>query len=167
VTSGSNGSCDPAYLCKAGTGYDGPTGLGTPNGTGAFHSGPRGVVSGTVTDGTNALADAKVSVGDTTTTTDGQGHYTLNVPAGTYDVTASKFGYTSKSVSGVAVADGQTVTENFALTAKAIVNVTGTVRDGSGHGWPLYATVRVKGRTDLGRLHRPQDRALQHQRARR
>ncbi|WP_285579879.1 carboxypeptidase regulatory-like domain-containing protein [Actinoallomurus iriomotensis] len=145
VTSGSNGSCDPAYLCKAGTGYDGPTGLGTPNGTGAFHSGPRGVVSGTVTDGTNALAEAKVSVGDTTTTTDGQGHYTLNVPAGTYDVTASKFGYTSKSVSGVAVADGQTVTENFALTAKAIVNVTGTVRDGSGHGWPLYATVRVKG----------------------
>jgi subtilase family serine protease len=37
VTSGSNGSCSPAYLCKAGPGYDGPTGLGTPNGTAAFH----------------------------------------------------------------------------------------------------------------------------------
>jgi subtilase family serine protease len=36
VTSGSNGSCSPAYLCTAGTGYDGPTGLGTPNGTGGF-----------------------------------------------------------------------------------------------------------------------------------
>jgi subtilase family serine protease len=36
VTSGTNGSCTPAYLCTAGTGYDGPTGLGTPNGTGAF-----------------------------------------------------------------------------------------------------------------------------------
>jgi subtilase family serine protease len=36
VTSGSNGSCSPAYLCTAGAGYDGPTGLGTPNGTGAF-----------------------------------------------------------------------------------------------------------------------------------
>ncbi|HXD63321.1 MAG TPA: hypothetical protein VNV17_01830, partial [Solirubrobacteraceae bacterium] len=36
VTSGSNGSCSPSYLCTAGTGYDGPTGLGTPNGTGAF-----------------------------------------------------------------------------------------------------------------------------------
>ncbi|RAJ44621.1 hypothetical protein K353_01197 [Kitasatospora sp. SolWspMP-SS2h] len=36
VTSGSNGSCSPAYLCKAGAGYDGPTGLGTPNGTTAF-----------------------------------------------------------------------------------------------------------------------------------
>jgi len=36
VTSGSNGTCSPAYLCTAGPGYDGPTGLGTPNGTGAF-----------------------------------------------------------------------------------------------------------------------------------
>jgi subtilase family serine protease len=36
VTSGSNGTCSPSYLCTAGTGYDGPTGLGTPDGTGAF-----------------------------------------------------------------------------------------------------------------------------------
>jgi subtilase family serine protease len=45
VTSGSNGNCSGhgrfktstgAYLCTAVTGYDGPTGLGTPNGTGAF-----------------------------------------------------------------------------------------------------------------------------------
>jgi hypothetical protein len=38
VTSGSNGSCFPSpdYLCQAGPGYDGPTGLGTPRGTGAF-----------------------------------------------------------------------------------------------------------------------------------
>ncbi len=47
VTSGSNGSCkggllgiganaSKAYLCTAQDGYDGPTGLGTPNGVGAF-----------------------------------------------------------------------------------------------------------------------------------
>jgi subtilase family serine protease len=36
VTSGSNGSCGGSYLCTAVAGYDGPTGLGTPNGTGAF-----------------------------------------------------------------------------------------------------------------------------------
>lgn len=36
VTSGSNGSCGGSYLCTAGPGYDGPTGLGTPNGDGAF-----------------------------------------------------------------------------------------------------------------------------------
>jgi hypothetical protein len=36
VTSGSNGSCPTAVWCKAGVGWDGPTGLGTPNGTTAF-----------------------------------------------------------------------------------------------------------------------------------
>lgn len=36
VTSGSNGSCSPSLLCTAATGWDGPTGLGTPNGTAAF-----------------------------------------------------------------------------------------------------------------------------------
>ncbi len=36
VTSGSNGSCGGSYLCTGKPGYDGPTGLGTPNGTGAF-----------------------------------------------------------------------------------------------------------------------------------
>lgn len=35
VTSGSNGTCG-SYLCTGGPGYDGPTGLGTPNGTGGF-----------------------------------------------------------------------------------------------------------------------------------
>jgi subtilase family serine protease len=46
VTSGSNGNCTKrkprggsttgSYLCTAGPGYDGPTGLGTPNGTTGF-----------------------------------------------------------------------------------------------------------------------------------
>lgn len=36
VTSGTNGTCNPSYLCTAGPGYDGPTGVGTPNGIGAF-----------------------------------------------------------------------------------------------------------------------------------
>jgi subtilase family serine protease len=35
VSQGSNGSCG-TIMCNAGTGYDGPTGLGTPNGLGAF-----------------------------------------------------------------------------------------------------------------------------------
>lgn len=36
VTTGRNGTCSPDYLCTAGPGYDGPTGLGTPNGVNAF-----------------------------------------------------------------------------------------------------------------------------------
>lgn len=36
VTSGSNGSCSPAAFCNGVAGFDGPTGLGTPIGSGAF-----------------------------------------------------------------------------------------------------------------------------------
>jgi subtilase family serine protease len=36
VTTGATASCTPSYLCAAKTGYDGPTGLGTPNGLAAF-----------------------------------------------------------------------------------------------------------------------------------
>jgi subtilase family serine protease len=40
VTSGNDGTCSPApaYFCTAGTGYDGPSGNGTPNGIGAFQA---------------------------------------------------------------------------------------------------------------------------------
>jgi subtilase family serine protease len=36
VTSGSNGTCSPSLWCHAQAGWDGPTGLGTPSGTGSF-----------------------------------------------------------------------------------------------------------------------------------
>lgn len=36
VVTGSNGSCGGSYLCTAKTGYDGPTGLGSPNGVLGF-----------------------------------------------------------------------------------------------------------------------------------
>jgi subtilase family serine protease len=36
VTGGSNGSCPTSQWCRARKGWDGPTGLGTPHGTGAF-----------------------------------------------------------------------------------------------------------------------------------
>jgi subtilase family serine protease len=36
ITGGSNGTCSVSYFCNAGTGYDGPTGNGTPIGIGAF-----------------------------------------------------------------------------------------------------------------------------------
>ena len=35
IVTGSNGICG-SYLCQAGPGYDGPTGLGSPNGLSAF-----------------------------------------------------------------------------------------------------------------------------------
>ena len=47
VTAGSDGSCEPGrrYLCHARTGYDGPTGLGTPDGTAGFTGPAAGAVT--------------------------------------------------------------------------------------------------------------------------
>ena len=36
IVSGSNGTCEFAYLCNAVAGYDGPTGLGSPKGLAIF-----------------------------------------------------------------------------------------------------------------------------------
>src|SRR5579875_1681444 len=149
VTSGSDydQSCTPAYFCTAGPGYDGPTGLGTPDGVTAFQGAPSGVLAGKVTSKSGkALAGATVSAGSGyTAATDSSGDYTMTVPDGTYSVTAEAFGYKSATTSGVSITSGSTTTANFALTAVASHTLTGTVTDGSGHKWPLYAAVSVSG----------------------
>jgi subtilase family serine protease len=67
VTSGSNGGCG-TYVCNATTGYDGPTGLGTPNGLGAFGgSGP--VPTTTTTTSTSTTTSTTTTTAPTTTTT--------------------------------------------------------------------------------------------------
>ena len=48
IVSGSNGSCGGTYLCTAVAGYDGPTGLGTPNTSAAFVGTPPPPPLGTV-----------------------------------------------------------------------------------------------------------------------
>jgi hypothetical protein len=50
VTSGNNGSCSPAFLCTAETGYDGPTGIGTPDGIAGLESGSTTTNTVTVTN---------------------------------------------------------------------------------------------------------------------
>jgi hypothetical protein len=57
VTSGHAGSCESTrlYLCNAETGYDGPTGWGTPNGTAAFASTATGDIVSAVNPGTYDL----------------------------------------------------------------------------------------------------------------
>ena len=147
VTTGSDGGCGNV-LCNAGPGWDGPTGLGTPNGVSALTTGPHGVVAGAVTDSSTGdpIAGATVSTPDGhTATTDSSGQYSLSLPVGTYDVTASAFGYADKTASGVVVDEGQTVTEPFALDPVPSHTVSGTITDGSGAGWPIYAKITVQG----------------------
>jgi N-acetylneuraminic acid mutarotase len=147
VTSGSNGSCTPAYFCTAGPGYDGPTGLGTPNGVTAFQGAPSGVLAGKVTSKTGTgLAGATVSAGSGyTATTDSSGDYSVTVPDGTYSVTAEAFGYKKLTASGVTITTGSTTTQNFALASVPSHTLTGTITDGSGHTYPLYASISVSG----------------------
>ncbi len=147
ITEGTNGGCGDV-LCEAGPGWDGPTGLGTPNGVSSLTTGPHGDVAGDVTDaGTgDPIEGATVSTPDGfSDTTDASGAYDISLPTGTYDVTASAFGFDSGTQTGVTVTEGQTTTADFALDAVPSRTVSGTVADGSGQGWPLYAKITVDG----------------------
>jgi N-acetylneuraminic acid mutarotase len=147
ITTGSNGACSPAYLCTGTAGYDGPTGLGTPNGSEAFRTGPHGELSGTVTDSATGkpISGAAITAGTHVAHSDATGAYSLALPTGSYDVTIDAFGYTSATANGVTIAENDTLTKDFALTAVASQTVAGKVTDGSGHGWPLYAKITVDG----------------------
>jgi N-acetylneuraminic acid mutarotase len=154
VTTGSDGSCGNV-LCQAGPGWDGPTGLGTPNGVGALTQGATGQVTGTVTDASSGapvsgvtIAAADAAGNSFTATTGSAGTYDLYAPAGSYTVTATKFGYAVKTVSGVSVTVGASVPENFTLTAEPSQTVSGYVTDGSGHGWPMRAKITISGYPD-------------------
>jgi hypothetical protein len=147
VAGGANGTCTPAYLCAAESGYDGPTGLGTPNGIAAFAAGAYGRLTGTVTDPATGkpIDGVRITAGANATTTNAAGGYAMSLPVGTYDVTAAEYGYGSATASAVPVADGQSTTRDFTLAKQRLVKVSGRIRDGSGHGWPIYASVQVAG----------------------
>lgn len=109
-----------------------------------------GTLSGTVTDADTGEPIEGVSVEavsdehDGTATTEPNGSYELTLPAGNYEVTVSYFGY-ERTTATVEVTQGETTTRNFALQPEPTVVLSGQVTDGSGHGWPLYATVSVEG----------------------
>ena len=80
--------------------------------------GSGGTVSGTVTEGSSAIAGATVALGSRTTTTDATGHYSFSVSAGTYpSETASAAGYASGSKTTILVSDDATTTKSFTLVA--------------------------------------------------
>jgi N-acetylneuraminic acid mutarotase len=151
VTGGSNGTCGDV-LCTAGAGWDGPTGLGTPNGVAALTLGPQGTVGGKITDTATGtpLAGASVVLTDSAdqltfrAVTDSGGGFQVSVSAGTYDVSASKFDYGTATISGVSVAAGGSATKDVALAKITEREVTGKVTD-SGHGWSLYAQISIAG----------------------
>jgi hypothetical protein len=90
----------------------------------------QGTVTSAATNG--AIAGATVTIGTSSTTTDGGGQYTIgSLTAGTYDVTASAAGYTSATVS-VTIIGGVTNTQNFSLTPSAGASTSVAVAAASG-----------------------------------
>ncbi|GAA5064424.1 putative Ig domain-containing protein [Streptomyces similanensis] len=140
VTSGSNGSCSTSYFCKATTGYDGPTGWGTPNGTAAFTSGGGG--TGNTVTVTNP--------GSQSTTTGGSASLQIKAAdsagaALTYSATGLPTGLSINSSTGLITGTATTAgTYQVTVTAKDSTGATGstsfTWTVGSGGGGTCSAT---------------------------
>ncbi len=80
--------------------------------------GPTGTLAGEVRDQNNApLASATVSTGNAAGLTNANGQFSFAVPVGTYTVTATKPYYTSQSITGVTISQGQTTTRNFQVAS--------------------------------------------------
>ncbi len=110
--------------------------------------GQSGTLAGTVTDNATGLPipGARIQLGTSTeTVTSADGSYRfLALAVGTYTLTLSKPTYVSQVFSNVVVTGGATTTRNAALVAAMGATVSGVVRDGSGHGWPLYARIDIE-----------------------
>jgi protocatechuate 3,4-dioxygenase beta subunit len=111
-----------------------------------------GTIAGTVTDTEDGspIVGAKVTDGTRTTTTDSTGKYTIaNVPPGTYQVTASKAGYHSSSLT-VTVLSGGTAVANFSLNEVIVPgSITGSVIDAEDGSPIVGATVSDGTRTTI------------------
>jgi len=143
VTSGANGDCGRTALCTAGRGYDGPTGLGTPNGVAGFAALGYGTITGRITGaGGKPVGGAAVAAGSASARTDSSGRYRIDIPAGTFDLTVGGWGYRTHT-QRVVVAANRTSTVGVAVPPARTVTLAGRLLDGSGHGWPLAGRVTV------------------------
>jgi len=111
--------------------------------------GPLGTLTGTVSNAGNGspIAGATVNaVGpiDRVTTTDANGRYSLVLSVGTYNVSASAFGFTGFTVTGVVISEGATTVQDLALLPAETHPVSGHVRDIDGVALP-NATVTILG----------------------
>jgi hypothetical protein len=83
-----------------------------------------GHIAGIVTDDAgNPIEGAQVTAGGNSVTTNSTGGYTIELAAGTYEVTVSANGYESSSETGVDVVAGATTTINLTLKPNQLSNI--------------------------------------------
>ncbi|MFG3704701.1 S8 family serine peptidase [Micromonospora sp. NPDC047670] len=160
------GDIDATRSLLDGTAVDSPNSQcgGTDDDNNAFGEGrldalalmrqaPRGAtgrIGGTVSDAGTAkpLPGATVTITGPVSrevTTDADGAYQSGaLPLGSYTIGVRSYGYASGAAQAQ-VREGATTTADVTLVPQPMKTVSGTVTDGSGHGWPLYAKVLISG----------------------
>jgi subtilase family serine protease len=122
VTSGSNGSCGGSILCTAATGYDGPTGWGTPNGLTAFQSTSTTGNTVTVTNPGSQTGTVGTAVSLQIKATDSASGQTL-----TYSATGLPAGLSISSSTGLISGTPTTAGSNsVTVTAKDTTGASGS-----------------------------------------
>ncbi len=141
------GDCTVTYLCNGVAGYDGPTGLGTPNGVGAFgvvHTlSVSGLPSPTVAGVAHTLTvTAKDAYGNTATGYTGTVHFSSTDPAATLPANTTltngvgTFSVTLKTAGTRSVTATDTVTSSITGSQNAIVVNPGSAATLSVSGLP-------------------------------
>jgi len=136
ITSGNDGSCSPAFLCTAESGYDGPTGIGTPNGiTGLETGGSTGGNTVTVTNPGSQSGTVGTAVSKQISATDSASGQTL-----TYSATGLPAGLSISSsglISGTPTTAGTstvTVTASDSTGASGSASFSWTITTSGGGG---------------------------------
>lgn len=113
-----------------------------------------GTLTGSVSDGSVGIAEAIVTADNgagivVTALSGADGSYILNLPEDTYTVSATKYGYTTDTISGVVILEGETTYRDFLIAPVPMAEVSGVVTDGGiasgeSHGYPLYSRIRIQ-----------------------
>jgi hypothetical protein len=145
ATSGSNGTCGGTYLCTGVAGYDGPTGLGSPNGTTAFTNtsvAPSADFSMSASSTSLTATRGGSSVSDTLTLSALNGYHNSvqlsisGVPAG---VTAS---FSATSMTPSATSKLTLKAARSATRGTYTLTITARGSDGKVHSQPVQLTVK-------------------------
>ena len=122
VTSGNNGTCSPSILCTAATGYDGPTGWGTPDGLTAFQSTSTTGNTVTVTNPGSQTGTVGTAASLQIKATDSASGQTL-----TYSATGLPTGLSISSTTGLITGTPTTAgSYSVTVTAKDTTGATGS-----------------------------------------